>query len=551
MFQAKPCAARPPRGARSLLQETVSSVDDEGFPIPGFQSQIAEVPGEGQVCAPPGVYTPSMWSIGHLAAIWVPVAIALYSVLVSLALFVCHLGVPEAIKATTTLLGMIGMVLTGVYAYRKQRLVEAESRRADAAAARGVQAEFSRRFSEALTLLGDRERAAVRIGGAYAMARLADDWTEQRQTCVDVLCAYLRMSEPASEEAWNHRDRRQETQVRETVLRLLQDHYHKDAPIPWHACRLDLTGARMQDVDFRGACFSGTVSFQEASFENGAVFIEARFSDESVFTGVHFHGEAVFAGAQFDGDTDFTAARFDGVAGFDGAQFNGVTSFERVHFDRGTAFNTARFLKDTNFANTCVTGYAGFARAHFDDCAGFAETHFDGGTSFDGTHFERTATFVEVHFDEGTDFAHSQFVESADFVGAHFEGGTDFSGVYFAGEADFSETRFEGNTIFDDTCFQNVAVFTGAQVTADVSFTHAHFEEYTDFSGAFLTGRTTFRECCFLRIPRFDGTIFTRVPETTGMTVEECPEMSEVSPLDWPGEEQAVLSGVDGEEPTD
>lgn len=26
-----------------------------------------------------------------------------------------------------------------------------------------------------------------------AHARLADDWTEQRQACIDVLCAYLRM----------------------------------------------------------------------------------------------------------------------------------------------------------------------------------------------------------------------------------------------------------------------------------------------------------------------------------------------------------------------
>jgi hypothetical protein len=27
----------------------------------------------------------------------------------------------------------------------------------------------------------------------YALAGLADDWPENRQTCVDVLCAYLRM----------------------------------------------------------------------------------------------------------------------------------------------------------------------------------------------------------------------------------------------------------------------------------------------------------------------------------------------------------------------
>ena len=35
--------------------------------------------------------------------------------------------------------------------------------------------------------------AAVRLAGVYAMAGLADDWPENRQTCVDVLCGYLRM----------------------------------------------------------------------------------------------------------------------------------------------------------------------------------------------------------------------------------------------------------------------------------------------------------------------------------------------------------------------
>jgi hypothetical protein len=32
----------------------------------------------------------------------------------------------------------------------------------------------------------------VRLAGVYEMARLADDWADQRQTCVDVLCACLR-----------------------------------------------------------------------------------------------------------------------------------------------------------------------------------------------------------------------------------------------------------------------------------------------------------------------------------------------------------------------
>jgi hypothetical protein len=39
------------------------------------------------------------------------------------------------------------------------------------------------------TSLG-HEKPAVRLGGVYAMARLADNWDEQRRVCIDVLCAY-------------------------------------------------------------------------------------------------------------------------------------------------------------------------------------------------------------------------------------------------------------------------------------------------------------------------------------------------------------------------
>ncbi|MCG8154142.1 hypothetical protein GUY44_26955 [Pimelobacter simplex] len=64
---------------------------------------------------------------------------------------------------------------------------------ADAAASRAHADALAKRYQDAAAQLG-HEQPAVRLAGAYAMARLADDWPEQRQTCVDVLCAYLRMT---------------------------------------------------------------------------------------------------------------------------------------------------------------------------------------------------------------------------------------------------------------------------------------------------------------------------------------------------------------------
>ena len=52
---------------------------------------------------------------------------------------------------------------------------------------------LNERFATAADQLGSDKPPAVRLAGVYAMAGLADDWPENRQTCVDVLCAYLRL----------------------------------------------------------------------------------------------------------------------------------------------------------------------------------------------------------------------------------------------------------------------------------------------------------------------------------------------------------------------
>ena len=51
---------------------------------------------------------------------------------------------------------------------------------------------LNERFATGAEQLGS-DKPAVRLAGVYAMAGLADDWEENRQVCVDVLCAYLRM----------------------------------------------------------------------------------------------------------------------------------------------------------------------------------------------------------------------------------------------------------------------------------------------------------------------------------------------------------------------
>jgi hypothetical protein len=135
----------------------------------------------------------------------------------------------------------------------------------------------------------------VRLAGVYAMARLADDWPDQRQTCIDVLCAYLRMpylpdpgpdAPPADQQAC-----RSLREVRHTVIRVitahLQPHSPSARPAPdWRELNFDFTGTVFDGGNFNGVQFTGAVIF-----------------DGARFTG----GEASFYGAEFDGgEVDFS-----------------------------------------------------------------------------------------------------------------------------------------------------------------------------------------------------------------------------------------------------
>src|SRR6516225_10603647 len=143
---------------------------------------------------------------------------------------------------------------------------------------------LNERFATAAGQLGSDKPPAVRLAGVYAMAGLADDWPENRQTCVDVLCAYLRLPyepDPGDEAPASDRlDFRAGREVRHTVIRVITAHLKDGAAVSWQGLDFDFAGAVFDGGDFGGARFSGgQVSFGGARFSGGQVsFGGAAFS---------------------------------------------------------------------------------------------------------------------------------------------------------------------------------------------------------------------------------------------------------------------------------
>ena len=301
-----------------------------------------------------------------------------------------------------------------------QKALEEQRKQLDRTLAEQRTRTLNERFATAAGQLGSDKPPAVRLAGVYAMAGLADDWEENRQTCVDVLCGYLRMPyEPDPGEEAPGPERlafRAGREVRHTVIRVITAHLKEGAAVSWQGLDFDFTGVVFDGGDFCGARFSGgTVSFRGAEFSGGEVS----------FTGARFSGGMVsFGGAEFSG----------GTVSFDGAEFSGgAVDFGSAEFSGGTvSFGNARFSGGTvDFVGAKFSG----GTVHF----GGAE--FSGGTvGFGGAKFSGgTVSFGLAVFSGGT----------VSFFLARFSGGTvDFGGTWFSGgQVHFGSAKFSGGTV--------------------------------------------------------------------------------------------------------
>ena len=381
----------------------------------------------------------------------------------------------DAVRTGLAAAGGAGAAVGLMLAFRRQHHQEISTALTDYDAA---QRRITELYSKSVEQLGS-DKAPVRLGGLYALERLAQDNPDQRQTMVDVICAYLRMPFPAqaparmtmpadgentagpsgpfqatpylAEGEWE-----QEKQVRLTAQRVLAVHLQKPGtgegladPSPerfWDNVRLDLTGATLIDFDltdgtvtnalFGGVTFRGATQFGRASFSGGAWFDGATFSHKTSFGGATFSGGAQFGGATFSGGAWFDGASFSGGALFGGATFSGGARFggatfsvsalfDGASFSRGAWFGGATFSGGARFSEATFSGSAQFGGATFSGDALFSRATFSGDALFSQAAFSRGALFSEATFSRGALFSEAAFSRDAWFGGATFERGPD------------------------------------------------------------------------------------------------------------------------------
>ncbi|WP_455122997.1 pentapeptide repeat-containing protein [Rothia mucilaginosa] len=424
------------------------------------------------------------------------------------------------------------------------------------------QAKRRERYTHALEQFLDGHQPAVRLGGAYTLANLADEWLtdtslpeqvrrEEAQTIIDALTGCIRTPYPLAQkrqaleadevpegyEGDFTRDQealREEQLVRRTVFmefsrRLAAaennkadngEDQHTVPPISpmWADLRFDFGGApifyplrqlHFQNADFASATFYGPADFFGATFHGDTSFSAAQFTADASFQGANFTDWVGFSAAYFAGTAEFSGARFADAASFATVTFTGEADFSDAVFSAAADFAVASFESDANFSRLNTAGIASFAAGTFDGKAVFTASTFHDEAHFAASVFNRPAVFSKSLFGGVARFAGVVTKQSAMFSNVRFASATDFSGASFTQYEDFGGARFDGDAMFSRASF---IALPRTRYEMDfpqgANFGNATFAQDADFSKTTFTAHVGFYKATFAREVSFNGASF-------------------------------------------
>ena len=428
--------------------------------------------------------------------------------------------------------------------------------------ARNQQAGRHERYTHALEQFLDGQ-PAVRLGGAYTLVNLADEWLtdtslpeqvcrEEAQAIIDALTECIRTPYPLAQKRqileadeapegyagdFTHDQEalREEQLVRRTVFMELsrrlasitesaekdnRESQHSVPPISpmWADLRFDFGGApifyplgqlHFQNADFASATFYGPADFFGATFHGDTSFSAAQFTADASFHGANFTDWVGFSAAHFAGAAEFSGAHFADAASFATVTFTGEADFSDSVFSATADFAVASFESDANFSHLNTTGIASFAAVTFDGKAVFTASTFHDEAHFAASVFNRPAVFSKSLFGGVAHFAGVVTKQSAMFSNVRFASAADFSGASFTQYEDFGGARFDGDATFSRASF---IALPRTRYEMDfpqgANFGNATFAQDADFSKATFTAHVGFYKATFAREVSFNGASF-------------------------------------------
>lgn len=221
-------------------------------------------------------------------------------------------------------------------------------------------------------------------GRTVARARLAEHGERQAQACINVLCAYLRLTPPGlirdkidttDDDAVHTRDQEVRNSITATIAAHLRD---KPPGESWSHLDYNLADTVLGTMPFQETRFLGSVTFARATFRDRNSFVKAEFRTRADFSECRFDAGPSFDRTIFHNSASFSGTRFEGSAEFEGAEFRAGCSFYKAVFQQQSWFTDVHFHGKCYFTQTAFNAEIYFTRSHIHGDVAFRSTHFNG-----------------------------------------------------------------------------------------------------------------------------------------------------------------------------
>lgn len=276
--------------------------------------------------------------------------------------------------------GLLGVITLGE-THRKNNL---EKNKNEQDHTRQVHAERRSRYAKAIEQLAN-EKAAIRLGGIYTLAGLADEWIsdtsldeeirqQEGQVIVNNLCAYIRspfalasnrniLESADSAEGYtgdfstDQAKLYEEQEVRRTIFNEISNHVSKFdedysiTPGKWSTLKFNfkkstifypLDNLNFENADFRSSQFYGVANFFNSTFSGLTYFSNSTFNSTAIFSNSIFSTSNVkinLSGTHMPETPDELN------------DFTNTTSWGLPVLFRGSTF-----MSDFNFENVTIVG---------------------------------------------------------------------------------------------------------------------------------------------------------------------------------------------------
>ena len=366
-------------------------------------------------------------------------------------------------------------------------------------------AERRGRYTKAVEQLGGVS-APVRMGGAYTLVSLVDEWLREEnieyneriaegQIIINNLCAYIRspftltshydeltQDSPTSEGVYKNKYQKfyidkaaleSEADIRLSILKEIHRRLQgpdKNTPGAWSEFEYDFSGSIFfYPVDLTNSYYTKPVNFSGSTYQDWVDFSNSIYQGRADFNDSIYRNWADFSNSAYRIRSVFSRSTYLGWADFHDSIYKDGAEFRESTYQSSVMFHGSTYQGETDFSVSIYQSSADFTDSVYQSWAAFYSSTYRGLAAFYGSTYQDWASFYGSTYLEGANFHESIYRGEADFHNSTYWDWADFTGSTYQDEANFSDSIYWGRAKFRGSTYWNCADFSGSIFYSDAS----------------------------------------------------------------------------------